>query len=148
MLQVLLHIEDTPHRTALAFAIGVWIAFFPVWGIHTGMALAIAFLFRLNRAAIVVGAWINNPWTMAPMYMGGTILGCFFLGVSSEGLDDIDWDLHGEAFFGALVEGLRPYIWPFVIGNLTLGIVGGLAGYFALRFALDRRQQAASGAQQ
>ena len=70
-LQVLLHVDDSPHRIALAFAVGVWVAFFPILGIHTGMALAIAFAFRLSRVAILLGTWLNNPWTIAPMYTAG-----------------------------------------------------------------------------
>ena len=78
--QILLHVEDSPSRVALAFALGVFIAFFPLLGIHTGLAIVIAIAFRLNKAAILVGAWINNPWTLAPMYTAGTLLGCFILG--------------------------------------------------------------------
>lgn len=140
-VQILLHVEDTPHRTALAFAIGIWIAFSPLLGIHTGMALAIAFLFRLNRAAMLVGAWINNPWTMAPMFMAGTLLGCSMLGVSTDGLAEIDWSLHGRAFYAALIDGLRPYVWPFILGNTLLGVVGGLTGYCALRYVLEHARQ-------
>lgn len=142
---ILLHVEGTPHRIALAFGIGVWIAFFPILGIHTGMALAIAVVFRLSRAGILVGAFVNNPWTIAPLYMAGTLLGCFLLDVSPEGLGQIDWNLHGRAFYAALFEGLRPYVWPFVIGNSVLGVLGGSAGYFALRFILERRRQGRDG---
>src|SRR5262249_22476580 len=78
-VQILLHVEDTPHRTALSFAIGVAIAFSPLLGIHTLLALGIAFLFRLSRGPMLVGAYINNPWTLAPMYMAGTLLGCSIL---------------------------------------------------------------------
>ncbi len=35
-LKVVLQIEDSPTRIALAFALGVFIAFFPILGIHTG----------------------------------------------------------------------------------------------------------------
>lgn len=142
-VQILLYLEDTPHRTALAFAIGVFIAFFPVLGIHTGMALAIGFLFRLGRGPILVGAYINNPWTLAPLYMAGTVLGCSLLGISPEGLRVIDWSLHGWAFYRALLASLRPYLWPFVVGNTVLGVVGGAAGYFSLRFLLERRRRPA-----
>ncbi len=141
-VQILLYVEDTPHRTALSFAIGVYIAFCPLLGLHTGLALAIAFLFRLSRGPILVGAYINNPWTLAPLYMAGTVLGCSILGVSTEGLEMVDWSLHGWAFYEALLEGLRPYLWPFVLGNTVLGVVSGVAAYFALRFVLERRRQA------
>ena len=75
MVRVLLHVEDTPNRVALAFAIGLFISFFPLLGIHTGLALAIAIAFRLSRVAILTGAWVNNPWTIAPMYTAGTQIG-------------------------------------------------------------------------
>jgi hypothetical protein len=142
-LQILLQLQDTPHRIALAFGIGVWIAFSPAFGLHTGLALAIAYRFRLSRAAMLIGAYVNNPWTIAPMYTAGTLLGSYLLGVAPEGLSHIDWSLEGRAFYEALLLGLRPYLWPFVVGNTLLGIVGGAAAYFALRSALERRRQAA-----
>ncbi len=142
MVRVLLHVEDTPNRVALAFAIGLFISFFPLLGIHTGLALAIAIAFRLSRVAILTGAWVNNPWTLAPMYTAGTLLGCAILGVSPEGLGEIDWSLHGRAFYEALYEGLRPFILPFVVGNLVAGVVAGGLGYLVLRLVLERRRPA------
>ena len=139
-LRALLHVEGSPHRTALAFGIGVFIAFFPILGIHTGMALAIGFYFRLSRAALLTGAYVNNPWTIAPMYMAGTLLGCAFFGVSPHGLDAIDWKLHGSAFYAALLESLRPYVMPYLVGNTVLGLLGGLVAYLTLRHLLERRQ--------
>ena len=141
--QVLLHIEDTPHRTALAFGVGILIAFSPFLGIHMGIALIVAFLFRLNRVAILVGTYLNNPWTLAPMYLAGTSLGCLLLGVSKDGLEAIDWDLQGTAFYESLWATLRPYVWPFLLGNTILGIVCGVVGYALLRRFLDRRAAAA-----
>lgn len=140
-VKLLLHVEDTPHRIALAFGIGIWIAFFPIWGIHTAMALLIAFAFRLSRAAMVLGAYVNNPWTVAPLYTAGTILGCWLLRVPVQGFEDLDWTLKGRAFLEALVQTLRPYLWPFVVGNTIVGLVGGLVGYFALRWVLERRRR-------
>ena len=142
VVQVLLHIEDTPHRTALAFAIGVLIAFSPFIGIHMGIALIVAFLFRLNRVAILFGTYLNNPWTLAPMYLAGTTLGCLLLGVSNDGLENIDWELTGAAFRQTLWLTLRTYMWPFLLGNTLLGIVCGLLGYYVLRRILERRAAA------
>jgi len=144
-VQLLLHLEDTPHRTAVAFGLGLWLAFFPVLGIHTGLALLIAFLFRLNRAALLVGVYFSNPWTVAPLYIAGTMLGCAMLGVPTEGLEAIDWDLHGAEFYRALIASLRPYLWPFVVGNTTLGIVAGLVGYVGLRLVLERKRASQAG---
>jgi hypothetical protein len=145
-VQILLHVEDSPHRIALAFGVGVWIAFFPIVGIHTVLALGIAFAFRLSRAAILVGAYVNNPWTLAPLYLAGTVLGCALLGVSTDGLAGIDWSLHGRAFYANLILHLKPYLWPFVLGNTLLGVVGGVVAYVVLRTILDRRASRAASA--
>ena len=146
MAQVLLRLEDTPNRIAVAFGLGIFIAFFPLLGIHTGLALLIAFVFRLSRVAILAGAWANNPWTIAPMYMAGTLLGCALLDVPSGGLSSIRWGLHGRAFYESLFEGLRPYVLPYVLGNLILGAVAGVIAYLAVRAVLDRqRAQAPQG---
>ena len=141
--QILFHVEDSPSRVALAFALGIFIAFFPILGIHTGMAIAIALAFRLNKVALLVGAWVNNPWTVAPMYSAGTLLGCAILGVSPASLGGIDWALHGRAFYASLAAGLRPLVVPFVVGNLALGAAAALGSFLALRFLLARRRRAA-----
>jgi len=138
----LLQLDDTPHRIALAFGLGVWLAFFPILGVHTILALLIAFMFRLNRAALLVGVYVSNPWTLAPLYMAGTILGCEIFGVSSAELTSVDWGLHGRAFYRALFESLRPLVWPFVVGNTVLGVAGGIVGYVVLREVLERRRAA------
>jgi len=142
--QVLVRVEDSPTRVALAFAIGLFIAFFPILGIHTGMAIAIALLLRLNKVAVLVGAWTNNPWTLAPMYTAGTLVGCFVLGVSPASLGDIDWALHGRAFYESLVAGFRPLLLPFVLGNLLLGLVAGTVSFLVLRAALVRHRTGGS----
>jgi len=143
--QVLLHVEDSPTRVAAAFALGVFIAFFPLLGIHTGLAIAIALAFRLNKVAILAGAWTNNPWTLTPMYTAGTLLGCFVLGVSPASLGGIDWSLHGRAFYASLVEGFRPLLMPFIVGNLVLGAGAAALTFLVLRSILARRRRGVTG---
>jgi len=136
-LAVVFHVHDTPHRTALAFAIGVFIAFFPLLGIHTLLALGIGFLFRLNRAALLVGAWVNNPWTLAPLYLAGTAIGCLLLGVPLSHLGELPFGEPG--FGGSLLASLRPFLWPYVVGNLVLGLAAGGLAYALLRPTLEAR---------
>jgi len=134
-----LHLDDTPRRIALAFGIGVYIAFHPLLGLHTLMGLGIAFAFRLSRAAMLAGCYVNNPWTLAPIYVAGTSLGCWLLGVPMGAVRHIEWDLANRDFYHLLLVSLRPYLWPYVIGNTVLGIAAGLVAYASLRWALERR---------
>jgi uncharacterized protein len=145
LIQAFLHLDDTPRRIAVAFGVGVYVAFHPLFGLHTLMALGIAFAFRLSRAAVLVGIYVNNPWTMAPMYIAGTTLGCLLLGVPLEGLRDIAWDDWDErGFYRILLLSLRPYFWPYVLGNTILGIVCGWAAYVMMRWILERRARRAA----
>src|ERR1044072_469938 len=74
----LLAIDDPPERTALAFSIGVFIAFSPFLGLHTILATAIAFLFRFNKIAIYTGTFLNNPiLTLVPIIIGSYAVGAF-----------------------------------------------------------------------
>lgn len=142
-VQVLFHVEDSPHRIALSFGLGVFIAFSPLLGLHTLIALGIAVAFRLSKAAMIVGIYVNNPWTIAPMYMAGTLLGCFLLGVSTDDLATIRFDEHGWAFYRSLAAQLWPYLWPFVVGNTLLGMLFGGLAYLALRRVIERRAKQA-----
>jgi hypothetical protein len=125
---------------AAAFALGVFIAFFPVLGIHTAMALGLAVAFRLNKVAVLIGAWTNNPWTIAPMYTAGTLLGCLVLGVSPARLGAVDWSLHGRAFYESVLAGFGPLLLPFVVGSLLLGAAAAIVCFLVLRPALERRR--------
>jgi uncharacterized protein (DUF2062 family) len=138
--QILFQVDDTPPRVALAFALGIFIAFFPILGIHTAMAIALAITFRLNKVALLVGSFTNNPWTVAPMYSAGTLLGCLMFGVSPASLGAVDWSLSGRAFYGSLLAGLRPLVLPFVVGNLALGALAATTAFFLLRSLLSRRK--------
>jgi uncharacterized protein len=140
-VRMLLQVQDSPNRIALAFGLGVWIAFFPIIGIHTGLALLIAFLFRLNRLAILLGTYVNNPWTVAPMYMAGTLFGCMLLGVSTHGLWEVNLRISSWGFFLKALHTLRPFLWPYLIGNVLVGTVAGATAYAALRVILERRRR-------
>ena len=88
----LLAIDDPPERTALAFSIGVFIAFSPFLGLHTIMATVLAFAFRFNKIAIYTGTFINNPFfTLVPIIIASYAIGAFVLGrplgLPEEGLE-------------------------------------------------------------
>jgi len=80
LVKKLLHIEDTPERTALAYAIGIFPGVSPFLGFHTLLGLAVAFLFGLNRVAILLGVWTNTPWWVVPFYLVATWVGMWVTG--------------------------------------------------------------------
>ena len=60
-LDALLHIQDTPERTAAAFALGVFFGFSPFLGLHTLLGVVFAFLLNLNRVAVLLGVYSQPP---------------------------------------------------------------------------------------
>src|SRR2546427_5369412 len=77
----LLALDDAPERTALAFSIGVFIAFSPFLGLHTILATLIAFLFRFNKIAVYSGTFVNNPFlTLVPIIIASYAIGALVLG--------------------------------------------------------------------
>jgi uncharacterized protein len=123
-LKQLLHLKESPHRTALAFAIGTFIAFSPTYGFHTLSVLFCAWAFRLNAVALMAGSLINNPWTLVPI-LGATL----WTGVQLTGLSHVpsaNWaDLSMLAFY----EQIKPYAAPFVLGGFVLSTIGAAISY-------------------
>ncbi len=56
----------SPRQLAFAVALGVFVGVSPLWGLHTVLALGLAFLLRLNKSAVFLGTLISNPW-VAPL---------------------------------------------------------------------------------
>src|ERR1043165_199963 len=115
----LLAIDDPPERTALAFSIGVFIAFSPFLGLHTLVATAIAFLFRFNKIAIYTGTFVNNPFfTLVPIIIASYAVGAFILArplrIPAEGLDMLkDPHLFTGAYYHRLFVESWSIVWPF-----------------------------------
>jgi len=140
LLKRLLKIEDTPERTALAFSIGVFLGFSPFLGLHTLTGLAVAFLFRLNRVAVLLGVWSNTPWWLVPYYTLATWLGMWVVQFQ------MDWTSLEGMFQLVKEKGfLTSEFWmqiasqwgllaSFLAGSLILALLLSLIAYpFSLR---------------
>lgn len=140
LLRALLNLGDRPERTARAFGLGVFLSFSPFWGLHTVLGLLIAFAFRLNRFAVLVGVYINNPWTIAPAASLGTALGFTILGVESRLPRLTEGELLSRAFWGRMLSDIEHLLLPFFVGNLILAAFVSVIAYAILLRILVRRE--------
>jgi uncharacterized protein len=124
LLRHVLHLQESPQRTALAFALGVFIAFSPAYGLHTAMVILCTWLFGLNFLALFTGALINNPWTIIPILGATYWTGALLLGRT----DTPSFDWHDLSFSG-IYQQILPYAVPFMLGGLVLSVVGALLSY-------------------
>lgn len=126
----LLALEDTPERIALAFAVGVFLAFTPLLGLHTLLGIGIAFLFGLNRVAVLLGVFINNPWTLVPIYTAATYLGGLLVGFPAmTALPEFGWK---EMWQGSTWIGLARQwriLTPLLLGSTILSILFAMLSY-------------------
>lgn len=132
-LAQILHLQETPHRTALAFAIGVFIGFAPHYLFHTASVVFCAWAFRLNVVALFLGSFINNPWTLIPILAASLYTGLLLMGKAPS--MTIEWD---QLTIENMFEILAPYLVPFILGACTLAILGFVVAYFMMRWAITR----------
>ncbi|MFA5074252.1 MAG: DUF2062 domain-containing protein [Nitrospirota bacterium] len=133
-LHSLFKLNDPPHKLALAFAIGIFIAFSPTIGFHMISCVACGMLFRLNTLVIITASLLNNPWTMVPMYAF-----CIWFGIQITGADiatpSIAWN---ELTLTTAYLILKPYLWPYIAGTLIIGTLAGVISYFLFHWAVVR----------
>ena len=143
----LLTLDDPPERTALAFAVGVFIAFSPFLGLHTIMATLAAVIFRFNKIAIFSGTFINNPFlTLVPIIIASYAIGAFLLGrplrISPEGIQLLKEPhlLTGDYYRRLGREGWQ-VAWPFTVGGMVLSVVCSVVAYPVTFWLLQRREE-------
>jgi len=147
-LDQLLHIDDTPERTAAAFALGVLFGFSPLLGLHTILGILFAFLLNLNRVAVLLGVYSNLPWIIGPYYAFATMaVGAPITrhhippGFKSQVAALFDLSVYQGEFWHQLVRILKPWIWPYAVGS-TIGaiLLAAFAYPLALAFVTSRRR--------
>jgi uncharacterized protein (DUF2062 family) len=146
-LDVLLHIQDSPERTAAAFALGVFFGFSPFLGLHTLLGIIAAFLLNMNRVAVLMGVYSNLPWFLAPYYAIATMVGSELTGTRPPHDFRLqlgrlfELSLLHEDFWRRLMIVMKPLLWPYTVGSILCAMVLAAAAYhLALAFVTSRRR--------
>jgi uncharacterized protein len=146
-LDTLLHIDDTPERTAAAFALGVFFGFSPFLGLHTILGIVFAFLLNLNRVAVLLGVYSNLPWIIAPYYVIATTAGTMITGDRiPAGFDQqiaglFALSIFSGQFWRELVVIFKPLLWPYAAGSFIGAMILAVIAYpIALAFVNSRRR--------
>jgi len=120
----------SPHEIALGVALGIFVAFIPLFGTHTITAIALASLLRVNTLIVLLGTQISNPLTFPfqlfiSAELGSLILNGKFL------------EIRFSSEFSHL---LSHYLLPIIVGGLILGIVGSGLSYLLVKGFFHRKQ--------
>lgn len=117
----------SPTQASFALAAGIFIAFVPLVGVHTVMALGVAFLLRLNPLIVLLGTQVSNPLTF-PLQL--------FVSVQAGHLL-----LHGsfvQIEFSSHTDWIGSYLLPLALGSAVLGVVFSVVLFFGSHRILRR----------
>ena len=140
-------VKESPHRIALAFAVGVFMGISPLLGLHYIGGIMLAWLFRLNKLVAVIGVTVNNPWTIVPISSFCAWFGAKLIGVNQV-LPEVDWksmslsNIIGKISdmdnFLIIVDKLMPLIKSFFVGSFVICIISAIASYFIIKVLVVR----------
>ncbi len=157
VLHNVLHADDTPHRIALGLGLGIFVAFTPTVGVQMIIALALAALFRANKAVCVPMVWITNPVTIIPVYAMCYRLGALLLGRVTPDANNEVQTMVGPVVEAVKTGGFAAFLeWSFWsslgsafmkfgselwVGCLLVAVVAGLLGYVASYWTVSSYRQ-------
>jgi len=124
----ILSLDSHPRHIALGFAVGVFISFTPFFGIHTPLAIAAAFIFRLNKLTCITGAWVNTPLTVIPSLGISYKLGRILRGLPPTELRTKGLEWHH----------LKYYAKSLLLGSSIIGFILAIVGYFLCYWLIVR----------
>jgi uncharacterized protein (DUF2062 family) len=140
--------EESPERVAAAIGLGIGIGFSPFIGLHFTLALALAFLLRLNKLDAVLGTLAGNVPTWGVVFPVGFRLGRAILRYDRRLVprmnlqpllhSDFTWIFHPietlHLVFGH--HALGPRLLSFVVGTTILAVAIGFAAALIARAIL------------
>ncbi len=122
----LVRVNDSPHKVAAGFSLGVFLGVFPTFGIAIPLSFVFASLFRFNRASAVVGSLIMNPLTTPFFWSVSATVGGLVFSEDSQKILAM-WEKGDK--LGTFSRATLIYL----AGNLIVSTVMSVAGYlFAL----------------
>jgi uncharacterized protein (DUF2062 family) len=137
-LRQVIGIDEEASRLAAAWAIGVGIGLSPLFGLHTAIALVIAFVFRLNKLDVLVGTLIVNPWSLTLYFPVAVVIGKRITGVTvprivlphlAQIFDPTVWEEQAAW--------LKPLMLAWGVGAAVVALVVGLVTYWGVRRVIE-----------
>jgi uncharacterized protein (DUF2062 family) len=120
-------ISAEPHKVAMGYAFGIFLAATPLIGIKVFIAIAVTFLFKWNKVAAIIGVFHINPLT-GPLFYGFS----FLVGSSVLGSDvafEFTWPITIKSLYDILTTNSLVFL-SLLTGGFILGLPLAIAAYF------------------
>ena len=120
---------NSPRQLAFAVALGIYVGASPLWGLHTVLAVGLAFLFRLNKSAVILASYfISNPVFIPVLVFTGLQAGSLLLygHHASLSLPEIRTIMKDPNWH----QILNIYLVPYFVGAFIVGLVPTICSYW------------------
>ncbi|MBI5379725.1 MAG: DUF2062 domain-containing protein [Nitrospirae bacterium] len=128
----LVRIDDTPEKIAWGMALGVFLGFFPTFGLGIILAVVLSAYFHINKVAAVLGTFVMNPWTSPIVWTGSYLLGAHLLNLDiAQLMADIRDLKAAEASLETWTKLLAAdVLWPYLLGNFLISVGSAVLFYY------------------
>ncbi len=139
-------LKGTPTSIASGVAIGVMVSFTPFIGMHTLLAMVLAWLFRANIVAAALGTIVGNPWTFpfiwtAVYYTGRLILAGEASGAAHIGFEKV-FQQSSHALmsfdFSDFFQDVWPVLKPMIVGCVPFCVAAWIISYYIVKRMLEK----------
>lgn len=108
--------SETILKRSLSVAFGVFMGIIPIWGFQLVAAIALAFLFRLNKPLVILFANISIPPMIPLILFLSLVCGKFWIANATIPL-----------FNSALsLENIKPFLLQYIAGSISLAILSAI----------------------
>ncbi len=121
--------RESPDRIARGFAIGVFVAFNPLLGIHTILCILLSLIFRASKTASILGSLICNPITIPIIYFSEYEIGKYCLKLIHYEVEVKTLADFQNLTLESLIEFGKSIAYPIVIGSIIFGVIFGIIAY-------------------
>jgi uncharacterized protein (DUF2062 family) len=140
----LITINDSPHRIAGGFAVGVFFGVLPAAGPMA--AVVLAWILRVNRVAAFVGGLLTNTWLSVLTFVVAVKIGAIVTGLDNHELyrecQDLLTDFHWRDILSPPVVKILE---PLFAGYAVIALVAGLVAYGVAYWIVVRRRRKITG---
>ena len=123
---------------ALSVAFGLFMGIVPIWGFQLAVAIPLSFLFRLNKALVILAANISIP-PMIPLILFLS----YRLGALWMGEDSIPFSFSSDITLASIKANITQYLWGSITLAIIAGLTGGLITFLLVKFSKRKTRLAA-----
>ncbi|MDD5692709.1 MAG: DUF2062 domain-containing protein [Candidatus Omnitrophica bacterium] len=130
IINKLFKINDSPQRIALGVGLGVFSGLIP--GMGPVASLFLAFIFRANRAAALLGSLLTNTWISLVTFILAIKAGSLVLGLHWQDVEQkMQGLLHDFSWAKFFKLSFMDVLLPVLTGYLIIGLLLAAASYLA-----------------